>query len=127
MKKSLDSWRQALDYFDREDDPAEPFYDPVHLGGVLTVWLVAVGALYWLLWTLLVYEGGLLLKARAALDVALTSRTLGDYGYRGSPYAMGVFEGWVGNLAALVLCLLVVAALHRLYREAAGRGERPRK
>ena len=118
LKKAAQAARKALEAFDAEDDPDEPAYDPVHLGGVLTVCLVVVGALYWLLWTLLVYEGGLFLKVRAGLAIAFTSKTLADSGYRGSPYAMGVFEGWVGNAAALLLCVLVLAALHRLYAEA---------
>ena len=115
--------KKALALFDEEDDPNEPAYDPVHLGAVLTICLVVVGALYWLLWTLLVYEGGILVKVRAALAVLLTSKTLQDYGYRGS-YEMGAFEGWFGNVAALALTVLVVAALHRLYRQAAGRAGR---
>ena len=98
-----------------EDDPNEPYYDPVQLGGAVLVTLTAIGCLYWLLWTLLVYEGGLPTKLRAGLAVLSTSRTLKDFGYAGTPYAMGAFEGWVGNVAALVLTLLVVAALYNLY------------
>ena len=84
----------CLGFFSDDDDPEEPFFDPVHLGAVCMVCLVSIGALYWLLWTLLVYEGGLLPKLRAALAVLFTSRTLKDFGYERAPYAMGAFEGW---------------------------------
>jgi hypothetical protein len=105
-------------FFSDEDDPDEPFFDPVQLGGVCIVSLVIIGALYWLLWTLLVYEGGLAAKLRAGLAVLFTSRTLKDFGYEHAPYALGAFEGWVGNLTALAFCALALWALLRLYRTA---------
>ena len=107
-----------LGFFGDEDDADEPFFDPVQLGAVCIVCLVVIGALYWLLWTLLVYEGGLPAKLRAGLAVLFTSRTLKDFGYEGTPYAMGAFEGWAGNLAALALCVLALWALLHLYRTA---------
>ena len=111
-------WKGFLDLFE-DDDPGEPAYDPVHLGAAAIGTLASLGALYWLLWTLLVFEGGLPMKVRALASVLLTSKTLRDYGYEGKPYAMGAFEGWLGNLIALGLTLLLVGALHRLYHDAA--------
>lgn len=113
--------RDAWAWLGAEDDPGEPFYDPVHLGAGIVLTMAAAGALYWLLWTLLVYEGGLFLKLRAALDILVTSRTLADYGCRAGPGELGVFEGWLGNAAALALTTLALAWIHRLYRDAAGR------
>ena len=83
-------WEGALDLFTDEDDAKEPAFDPVHLGAVCIVCLVVTGLLYWLLWTLLVYEGGLFAKG----------------------------EGWFGNLAALGICVLALWALLHLYRTA---------
>ena len=103
-----------------EDDPDEPGYDPVHLGVAVVVTLTALGCLYWLLWTLLVYEGGLFLKAKAAARVAFTSATPADLGYEG-PWELGAFEGWFGNVMALVFTVALAAALRRLYREASER------
>lgn len=119
MKKLVESLDRAARWLDADDDPSAPSYDPVHLAGALIGTLTAVGAAYWLLWTLLVYEGGLFSKLGPALSVLLTSKTAADYGYRGSPYAMGVFEGWQGNLAALLVLIVVVTALHRAYVDAA--------
>ncbi|MCX5795595.1 MAG: hypothetical protein NTY77_08895 [Elusimicrobia bacterium] len=115
---ALGLWEGLLAFLRDEDDPEEPGFDPVQLGGVCIVCLVVIGALYWLLWTLLVYEGGLWPKLRAGLAVLFTSRTLKDFGYERAPYAMGVFEGWVGNLAALGFCLLALWGLLHLYRTA---------
>lgn len=119
----LPSWLdRALDLFD-EDDPSEPFYDPVHLGAAVLAAIVTVGVLYWLLWTLLVYEGGLFVKIGPALRAAFTSKTLADYGWRGS-WDMGLFEGWVGNVCALLAAVALVAALQRAWHERARpRGE----
>ena len=115
---------KLLDLFSDEEEIDQPFYDPVHLGGILVLCMVGVGALYWLLWTLLVFEGGIFGKVSAAARVLFTSTTLKDLGYLGSPYAMGAFEGWVGNLIALLLCGVSIAALHRLYHEAARKSRR---
>jgi hypothetical protein len=107
-----------LGFFADEDDADEPFFDPVQLGGVCIFCLVVIGALYWLLWTLLVFEGGLPDKLRAAWAVLFTPRTLKDFGYERAPYAMGAFEGWFGNLTALGFCGLGLWALLHLYRTA---------
>lgn len=119
MSKAL--WDRLVWLFSEDDDPEEPVYDPVHAGAAVVISLVAVGALYWLLWTLLVFEGGLFKKLSAAAQILFTSKTLKDFGYEGSPYAMGVFEGWFGNLAALALLIGALAALHRLYFRAKAR------
>jgi hypothetical protein len=103
------------------DDPSEPRYDPVHLAGVLTACMASLGALYWLLWTLLVFEGGLFAKVGPVLSVLLTDKTLADYGCCG-PASMGAFEGWRGNLGALLVLIALLAALLSLYRKAASRG-----
>jgi len=121
---ALRSWEALLAFFSDEEDPEEPFYDPVQLGGVCIVCLVVIGALYWLLWALLVFEGGIFPKARAGLEVLLSSKTLKDFGYEQAPYAMGAFEGWVGNVTALGLCVLTLWALLHLYRTAQ-KGVRP--
>ena len=107
------------DLLDDKDDPNEPVYDPVHFGAALLLILTALGALYWLLWTLVVYEGGLPAKISAALSVLFTSKTLADVGYQNAPYAMGVFTGWFGNLSALVLTAALIALLHRAFKDAA--------
>lgn len=122
MKRG-ESWLKKLENL-FVDEPDEPIYDPVHLAGVLVVTLVVVGSLYWLLWTLLVFEGGIALKISAGLSVLLTSKTLKDYGYEGSPYAMGAFEGWVGNAGALLLTLFITIVLIRLYQEGERRSRR---
>lgn len=120
MKKLLQRAIEAVEALDADDDPREPLYDTVQLGLTLILVLVAIGALYWMLWTVLVYEGGLLAKIGPALQVLLRRKTLADYGWRG-PWDRGVFEGWLGNVVALACCSLTVAALHRLYLGAARR------
>ncbi|MBI5631090.1 MAG: hypothetical protein HY921_09415 [Elusimicrobia bacterium] len=115
---------KKLSWILREDDPEDPYYDPIHLGAMLVVCLTAAGALFWLLWTLLVFEGGIFSKLKALFFVLFTSKTLQDYGYRGAPYAMGAFEGWLGNLMALILTILLLRALHDLYFEVLRRAKK---
>ena len=80
----------------------------------MIVTITALGCLYWLLWTLLVYEGGIFLKFWAVGRLLFTKATLADLGYEGS-YAQGDF------CAALVLSVVVLFGLRRLYREAAAK------
>ncbi|MBI5200846.1 MAG: hypothetical protein HY925_04585 [Elusimicrobia bacterium] len=108
----------VLDLF-AEDDPKEPGYDPVHLGATVVITLAALGCVYWLLWTLLVFEGGIFLKARALLKLA-GGASLKDLGWEGS-YAQGELEGWFGNVAALAFSVVIAGSLRRLYLHAKSR------
>lgn len=100
MKIAL--WKRWVEFFE-EESPEEPRYDPIHLATVLIVVQVVVGALFWLLWILLVYEGGLGSFWNAS---------------SGEPQK----EGWVGNVSALVTLVLIIEALRRADR----RHARPR-
>jgi hypothetical protein len=115
---------QIADLFSDKEDPNEIGYDPSHLGSVVIVSIVGIGALYWLLWTLLVFEGGIFRKINAVLSVLFTNKTLQDIGYIGAPYQMGALEGWVGNVVALILTASLAYAATRLYRDAAKNNKR---
>lgn len=125
--KTKNILKRLEDWLGAEDDPKDPIYDPVHLAGAVVVGLVVVGCLYWLLWTLLVYEGGFFAKASAMGLVVFTSKTMADFGYQGSPYAMGLFEGWVGNTGALILCMTVIAVLFKVYKDAERKSARAKR
>ncbi len=113
MRASL--WSRWTTLFEEEDEAA-PRYDPVHLAVVLIAAQVVIGALYWLLWTLFVYDGGLPSKVGPFLKVAAGFAALKDYGWMGTPDRQGLFEGWAANLIALGLSLLVVYLLYRADR-----------
>jgi hypothetical protein len=119
MKKNNPALGWINDLLADEDDPTEPHYDPVHLGGAVVITLTAIGCLYWLLWTLLVYEGGIFLKVYALGRLAFTSATLKDLGYEGYPYAMGDLKGILGNFGSLIISVILVIALRRLFLQAA--------
>ena len=103
-------WKRWVDLFEEHDDPAEPHYDPVHLAVVVVACIVVIGALFWLLWTLFVYEGGLPLKIGALLTP-------------GKPAHRVTSEGWRANAAALAICGYVVYLLRKADRRAAKRAE----
>lgn len=106
---------ELLDWLLSDEEEDGPRYDPSHVAAAIVTTLTAFGALYWLLWTLLVFEGGLLSKIRPAFALLLTSATLAQLGYEG-PWNRGPFEGWLGNLGAFVLAVILTGALTRLYR-----------
>lgn len=114
-------WRRWVGLFEDADDPRAPHFDPVHIAVVLVAVQVVIGALYWLMWTLFVYEGGLPPKVGPFLAVVIRARSLRDYGWLGTPDHQGLFEGWLANLVALVLSGLLVALLFKADRKAAKR------
>jgi hypothetical protein len=116
-------WRRWVGLFEDTDGPRTPHFDPVHLAVVLVATQVVIGALYWLLWTLFVYEGGLPAKVGPFLSVVIRARSLRDYGWLGTPDHQGIFEGWLANLVALLLCGLIVALLFKADGKAAKRSQ----
>lgn len=109
-------FRSAVESLDGEPPSGTPTYDPVHIGGVLVSVLAALGALYWVLWTSLVYEGGVFLKAAAALKL-LGGTPAAALGYEG-PWNRGPFEGWMGSAVATLLVLGLLWALRSEWRRA---------
>lgn len=76
-------WRSWVELFE-EEGPETPRFDPVHLAAVFVACQAALGVVFWLLWTAMVYEGG-----------------------------FGAGEGRLGNFLALALIAAVVEALRR--------------
>jgi hypothetical protein len=89
----------------------EPGYDPAHLAAMILIVLAVITILFWLLWTLLVYQGGIFSKIMPALKILLGKKTLQDYGWAGYPYQMGIFSGFIANTIAAVLTMTLVLAI----------------
>jgi hypothetical protein len=115
------AWNWLVDLLEGEDDPNEVIYDPVHVAGVIVGSLCGIGALFWLLWSLLVCEGGLFAKAGPFLRVVFTSKTLKDFGYEGHPYELGIFEGWVVNVIALALTGALIVGVWWVFQPRKGK------
>jgi len=110
-------WDRVLDLMEGEVFPEEVVYDPVRVGAVIVGCFSFLGVLFWLLWVLLVCQGGLFSKILPFFHVVFTSKTLRDFGYEGYPYQLGVFEGWIVNLGALILSMIVLSGLWRLFKK----------
>lgn len=113
-----------LAYVSDEEDPDEPAYDPLHVAAMIVCVLVAMNLLFWLLWALLVFGGGIQAKILPALQVLFTAKTPADFGYVGYPYDLGVFDGWVTNVVALLFLIAVIAGIHRAAAVITKRGKR---
>ncbi len=111
-----------ISFLSDREDPEEPQYDPAHVGAMVVLTLIAMSMLFWLLWSLLVFGGGIQAKLLPFFTIVFTARTAADYGYVGSPFAMGVFEGWLTNVVALVLLVLVTCAGWYVFRKAQENG-----
>ncbi|MBI2119321.1 MAG: hypothetical protein HYT97_06820 [Elusimicrobia bacterium] len=110
-------WQEFSYYFSDEEDPNEPIYDPAHFASMIILVIFVIGVLFWLLWTLLVFEGGIFQKIIPALEVAFTSKTLQDFGWLGYPYEMGIFSGFIGNGAALILTIALVVGIWWVFKD----------
>lgn len=98
------------DFFSDKEDPNEPRYDPVHIGAMIVLILFVNTVLFWLLWSVLVFGGGLQAKVIPVLQVIFTSKTAASFGYVGYPFEMGVFEGWITNIIAFVLLIAAIVS-----------------
>ncbi len=105
------------DFFSDVEDRDEPRYDPVHIGAMILFVLFANTVLFWLLWALLVFGGGIQAKIVPALQLIFTKKTAHDFGYIGYPFAMGVFEGWITNVTALILLIAAIIAGWKVYNK----------
>ena len=87
----------------------------VYLASNVVLTLFFMNIFFWLLWTLLVYKGGIFVKVIPILSVIFTSKTPRDFGYQGWPYEPGVFDGLPENFIALVLLIAFVVFCWRVY------------
>lgn len=110
-------WLGFLDFFSDQENPDEPVYDPAHFAGMIVVVVFSIGCLFWLLWTLLVYRGGIFGKILPAFQVLFTSKTRQDFGWVGYPFELGVFNGFIGNSIALVLTLALITGIWLIFKE----------
>jgi hypothetical protein len=105
-----------VDTFSDIETPEEAQYDPVHFGAMVVLTIFVLNILFWLLWSLLVFGGGIQHKVLPFLIVLFTSKTAADFGYIGYPYELGIFDGWVTNVVALGFCGLLVVALWYIFK-----------
>ncbi len=112
MKKVINN---ILEFFSDKEDTKLPKYDPVHFGGMIILTIFAISLLFWLLWSLLVFGGGIQAKIIPFFQIVFTSRTAADFGYVGYPYEMGIFEGWITNVVALILLISVIAGIWYIF------------
>ena len=110
-------WKSVLDLWEDDDASERIVYDPVHVAAVVVGCFFAMGIVFWDLWALLVFEGGLFTKIGPFVQVIFTSETLSDFGYEGAPYALGIFEGWMVNLAALFIALGLLLGLGWIFHQ----------
>jgi len=111
MNRLKKLWEEIIAFFSDEEDPDEPFFDPVHLAGLVVSVVFTMGVIFWLVWTLLVFEGGFFAKVLPTIQVIFTDKTLQDFGWVGYPYELGIFEGVFANSIALILTIAVVLGI----------------
>ena len=93
-----------------------PHYDPAHIGAMIVIVIFALTLLFWLLWSLLVFGGGIQSKVIPILQMIVSSKKASDFGYVGYPYEMGMFEGWVTNVIAFGFLVLVIIGVWYIFK-----------
>ena len=124
MKQVL-AWLKI--FLSDNEDVNEPHYDPVHLGAMVVSTIFSIAALFWLLWSLLVFGGGIQAKLMPGFQLAMRNKVPSDFGYVGYPYEMVMFEGWPTNVTALMILLGLVYALWLLVTKNTDTTERNRE
>lgn len=114
MLKKILNWIEET--FDDKENPEEPGYDPAHIGIMIVAVLFGITILFWLLWSLLVFGGGLQTKIIPFLKLVFTGKTAADFGYVGYPYEMGVFDGWPTNVTAMIFTILLLCAIWYIFK-----------
>ena len=114
--------KQLLDlinkFMDDTEDPNEPKYDPVHVGAMIVLSLFGISILFWLLWSILVFGGGIQAKVIPFLQMVFTGKTAASFGYVGYPYEMGVFEGWPTNVIASAIAVFLFVLIYKILKKA---------
>ena len=102
----LRMWDIISGIFQEEDANDDAGYDPAHVGAMVVIVIFVIAILFWSLWSLLVFKGGLFEKIAPFFQLVFTKKTLVDFGYEGW-HDQGIFNGWVTNLVSLLfLCFL---------------------
>ena len=104
-------WNDLLYFFSDREDPEEPVYDPLHIAAMIVIVIFSMGVVFWLLWTLLVFEGGFFPKVWPGLQVLFGRKSLRDFGWVGYPYELGIFEGFIANSIAFILTIALIIGL----------------
>ncbi|MCX5781935.1 MAG: hypothetical protein NT145_04425 [Elusimicrobia bacterium] len=120
MKKILN---EILDFFSDEENLEISRYDPLHLGAMIVIILFGMSLIFWLLWALLVFGGGIQSKVVPFLQILFTSKTAENFGYVGYPYEMGVFEGWITNVVTFCFLILVILGIWHVFKQAEETGK----
>ncbi len=110
------------EFADDKVNPEEPGYDPVHIGIMIVSVLAGLTVLFWLLWALLVFGGGIQSKLVPLVKLIFTGKTAADLGYVGYPYEMGPFEGWPTNIGALVLTIGLIVLIWHIFKRSEKKG-----
>lgn len=115
MIKKILNWIEEI--FNDKENPEEPGYDPAHIGIMVVAVLFGITVLFWLLWSLFVFGGGLQAKIIPFIKILFTSKTAADFGYIGYPYEMGIFDGWPTNVVAFIFTILIVCTIWYVFRK----------
>ncbi len=111
-------WQFLYSQLSEDDDNSDiPKYDPLHIGAVIVVTLTILTLLFWLLWTILVYGGGIFPKLKALAIIIFTNKSFKDFGYESFPYNMGVFDGIITNTVGILLLFFVCYLIWRMYKK----------
>ncbi len=97
----------------------------VYLAGNVVLTLFFMNVFFWLLWTLLVYKGGIFVKIMPLISAIFTDKSFKDFGYEGWPYELGIFDGMIENLVALVLFVAFVVLCWVTYNKFSKRAKLP--
>ena len=88
--------------------------DEFYFAATVIIDIVILAVLFWLLWSILVYGGGIFPKIKALFEIIFYKKSFKDFGWNFYPYDIGVFTGFVTNIIGIVLLCFFIISLSKI-------------
>ena len=102
---------------EKSKDETAPVIDEFYLAATIIVDIIALTVLFWLLWSILVYGGGIFPKIKALLEIIFCGKSFKDFGWNFYPYDIGVFTGFITNIIGIILLCFFIVSVSKIMRK----------
>lgn len=98
---------------ENKPDDKSSGYDPANVAAMIVIVIFGLAVLFWLVWSLLVFKGGILTKLLMLIQIIIGKESF-------SGVNMQLWDGWVINTVALGILLVFTGGIFFLFRKKKG-------
>ncbi|MFH1784076.1 MAG: hypothetical protein ABH868_04190 [bacterium] len=88
-------------------------YDPANVAAMIVIIIFTFAVLFWLLWSLLVFKGGILTKMIMLFHIVIGKQA-------SSAFGVSAWDGWIINTGALLIAAFFTTAVVRILKKKKG-------